>query len=337
MDPVAHTLVAFTLARAGAKHLARGDKVTVVAAANVADLDYLYFLGGAGAYLQHRFTWSHSLAGTLVLGALVAVGLRKLAGQSASPGSMRRQLLLGWLGAFSHLLLDWSTSSGTQWLWPFRDTRQALDWFAFIDPLLLFILLLGLALPALFRLIAEEIGARRTEVGARRGAWAALAACALLVGGRATLHNQAVAHLESHLYGDRTPLRAAAFPHPLNPFVWQGVVETGVSYETSELRLLPKPTASGSFSTYYKPASSPALARTLATPSAELFLAWARFPHIEILPAAGEGWRIRIRDLRQSPGTEPAQGFTAWIDLSKELAVERERIFYAAPGEEPPG
>lgn len=334
MDPVTHTLTAITLARAGAGRLGRVGTATVVAAANVADLDYLYVLGGADSYLEHRFTWSHSLVGALILSGLVALGAGRLAAPTKASLSSRKRMLLAGLGAFSHLLLDWSTSSGTQLLWPFRDTRFALDWFSFIDPLLLFILLLGLALPALFRLIAEEIGARRSEAGARRAAWVALAACALLAAGRAGLHNEAVAHLESRLYRDRTPLRAAAFPHPLNPFLWQGVVETSTSYESGEVRLLGPARPLESFSTFYKPTGSPALAVALATPVAGTFLAWARFPHIEVLPAAGEGWRIRIQDLRQSPGTLPARVFTAWIELNKEQQVERETITYSSPGEE---
>ena len=331
MDPITHSLSALVLARAGANRLAPQATLTLVVAANVADLDYLYILGGARAYLTHHLTWSHSVPAALLLGAGVALLFWRLRKQPQPLGPL---LAAGWIGAASHLLLDWSTSAGTQFLWPASDTRYALDWFSFTEPALLLLLLLGLSLPALFALIHEEIGARRSPRTPRWGAMVALAASLALAVATASLHDEAVTQLDSRIYRDRTPLRSAAYPAPLNPYRWQGVVETDTTYEVVPVNLLNRPRPVEAFSTFYKPAAARALDRALDTETAATFLAWARFPQIEIVPAVGGGWHIRVQDLREVARRPGARRFLAWIELTSELEVEREVILWGRPGEE---
>jgi len=344
MEPVTHTLAALMLARAGALRPSPGQAarpdpratLTLVLAANAPELDYLSVLGGTSIYFDYHRTWGHSLAGGVLLGTWVALAVQRLARGEHRPLAVKALLAPAWLGAGSHLLLDCTTAAGTAWLWPVKAPRYALDWFAFIDPLLLVVLVLGLALPALFRLIAEEIGARRDERGKRRGAWVALAVCLLLAAGRGTLHNAATQRLQSRLYADRTPLRTAALPDPLNPFLWSGFVETGTTYETGGVRLAGETGPAERFSTHFKPSSSPALERALATDTARRFLARARFSYIEVIPAPEAGWRIHIQDLADLSGRRPRRSFTAWIDLSRGLQVQRETLFAGRSGEEPP-
>ncbi|MFQ5662596.1 MAG: metal-dependent hydrolase [Terriglobia bacterium] len=326
MDNVTHTLTALVLARAGAQRLAPYATAALVVAANVSDIDYLSFLGSAASYLEYRYAWTHSLAGAAVLGAGVAVGFWGIARRRRpQPRRLRNLLAVSLLGVLSHSFLDWTTASGAQLLWPVKDTRYALDWLAFTDPWLLIILVLGLLLPALFRLVAEEIGARRSDAGLRRGAWTALAACALLVAGRAVLHRDAVAQLESRLYQSRTPVRAAALPTPLNPLRWEGVVETDTTYETVGLTLFQSRQGFEPATTFYKPSPSPALEAALSTPAARRFLSRARFPQAVITPAA-EGWRVELREL--ASGAEPfgSRNLLVQIELNRELEVLTEKI-----------
>ncbi|MGH9863409.1 MAG: metal-dependent hydrolase [Candidatus Acidiferrales bacterium] len=331
MDPITHSLAAWALARAGGNRLAPQATATLVAAANIADLDYFYILGGAHAYLTHHLTWSHSALAALVLGGGVALLFWWLGKASQPLGPL---LAAGWMGAASHLLLDWTTSAGTELLWPASDTRYALDWFSFTEPALLFLLLLGLALPALFALIHEEIGARRSPRAPRWGAVVALAALLGLAAATASLHEEAVTQLDSRIYRDRTPLRSSAYPAPLNPYRWQGLVETDTTYEVVPVNLLNRQRPVEAFNTFYKPAASRALDRALATETAGIFLTWARFPHIEIVPAVGGGWHIRLQDLREVARRPGARRFLAWIELTSELEVEREAILWGRPGEE---
>lgn len=333
MDPITHSVTGWALARMGVSRLAPRAGAVVVVAASVADLDYLSYLGGASAYLTHHRGWSHSLLGAAVLGAAVALAFwRRLPQRRAEPQLLARLLVAGWLGAVSHCLLDWSTAYGAQLLWPVRGTWYGLDWFPFVDPWLLFFLLLGIGLPALFGLISEEIGARRSPRGARWGAGLALAACALLVAGRANLHADAIGRLDSRLYQDRSPIRAGAFPASLTPLRWRGVVETDTTYEAVELTLLGSEPRLRALSTYYKPAAAPALNAALATRTARRFLAWARFPHATLTPA-GTGWELEMRDLRFAQGSA---SFRAWIELDGRLQVTREEVrFTGARGGEP--
>lgn len=337
MDPVTHTLVGWMIARAGASRLEPRATATLLVAANVPDLDTLYLLGGAAAYFQHHHAWTHSLAGALLLGAAVGLAVWRLAGNV--PGPFRpagpRLLLAAGLGAASHLLLDWMTPAGAMLLWPVNENRFSLDWFA-ADLFLLLIPLLGLGLPALFRLIAEEIGARRNTRGVRRAAWVTLTVCALLAAGRASLHSEAVAELESRLYRERTPVRVAAFPTALNPFRWEGVVETATTYEIVEVRLLETDRSPEARVTLYKPSHSPALEVALATRTAQLFLARARFPYVELLPAMGEGWEVRLQDLSASSRWLRGRTILARIDLSAKLEVEGESFSFGGAGEETP-
>jgi membrane-bound metal-dependent hydrolase YbcI (DUF457 family) len=332
MDPLTHTLTAWTLARAGADRLGPYATATLVLSANAPAISFLYLFGGAEAYLEQA-SWSHSLAGAVVLGAGVALAFWRWARRRPRPPRLANLLLLGWLGTLSHILMDWSTSVGVQLSWPFKSIWYSLDWFAWLDLWLLVILLLGLALPALFRLIAEEIGARRSKKGARRGAWVALTACALLAAGRASLHSQGVAELDSRLYGNRSPARAGAFPTPLSPFRWSGAVETDTTFEVAELSLLGSGRGFETFATHFKPEPSPMLEAALATRTARLFLSWARFPRAEIVPTTGGGWRMEMKDLRYAVGPGSFFHFTARVVLDSRLAIVDQGLSFGGEGD----
>jgi hypothetical protein len=229
------------------------------------------------------------------------------------------------LGAWIHLLLDWITPAGATLLWPFSGRYCALDWFALLDMWVLTFLLMGLALPALFSLISEEIGARRSRTGVRWGAWLALMACLLLAAGRASLHRRAVIQLDSRLYENRSPLRAAAFPTPLNPFRWQAVVETADTFELAEVSLAGPQAGLEPPATRFKPQPSPMLQAGLATASGRTFLNWARLPWAKVVPTA-DGYSLEMQDMRYARSRPAAPCFVARIEIDRQARVEEERI-----------
>ncbi len=323
MDPLTHTITGWLAARAGLDRVAPYATPTLLVAANIPEVDILQALGGSAFYLAHHRTWSHSLIGALVLGAAVGLAFWKLAQRRGHRAPAGKLAALGVAGALSHVLLDWMTAGGTQLLWPFRRTWYALDWFPQMDLWLLVPLVLGVALPGLFRLITEEIGARSTRGGMRAGAWVALAVFLALTMGRAILHAEATAQLEARLYHGRTPLRMGAFPLPLNPFRWVGVAETESTSEVVTLTLLGREEESEQ--TFYKPAASPAADAALATDEARIFLAWARFPHATVTPRVDHGWRVELRDLRA--GTEMRDSLaTLRIELDPDGQVASAQI-----------
>jgi membrane-bound metal-dependent hydrolase YbcI (DUF457 family) len=334
MDPLTHTATGWLLARAGLDRAAPYATATLLVASNVPSLGWTQLLISAESYLINGNAWSHSLLGASALGAAVGYGFARLARRRHKPASSARLMLLGVLGALSHSLLDTMTASGAQLLWPLSRTWYALDWFPYLDLWLLMAMGLGVGLPALFKLVTEEIGARTTPKGARRGAWVALIAFALLAGLRWNLHGEAVAQLDARLYAGRTPLRVAAFPTPLNPFRWQGVAETDTTHERVEVVLLGRrgvPNLRDDPRTYYKPAEAPALDAALASGSAKSFLAWARFPRASLVPAA-DGWDVRLDDLRFASQAGAPRLFLVHIEVNRQLEVVGEEIQFSPFG-----
>lgn len=325
MDALTHTLVAWSLARAGAERLGPCSTVVLLVAANISDVSLLQLAASPAFYFEYS-AWSHSFLGGLALGAAVGLGFWQWGRRRRKTVRWRNLVLAGGLGALSSLLLDATASSGTPLLWPSKNTRYALDWLAPRDIWLLAILLLGVGLPALFSLINEEIGARRTRAGVRRGAWVALLACVLVVGGRASLHQTGVTRLGSRLINGRSPLRVGVFPTPANPFRWRAVVETAETYEVGEITVREAGGAAEDFLTRRKPEPSPVLDKALATPAARTYLSRAHFPWAEVIPASGGGWRVVVRDLTGVADRWALARFALQVELSRELDVEREQI-----------
>jgi inner membrane protein len=329
MENLSHTLTGFLAARAGLDRAGRFATPTLLVAANIPDIDIATWFGGAELYLHHHRTWSHSLVGAPLLGAAVGAAFWWAARRKREPAApLAWFLALGVLGALSHIVLDWITPYGTQLLWPFRRTWYAADWFFIGDVWVLVFLLGGIALPALFRLIGEEIGAPRTDTGRRWGARLALAAFVLLGAWRAMLHEDALAHLNTRVYGGRTPLHVGAFPAPFNPLRWYGVVETESTFEVVELGLAGPGSERDHVVTLYKPQDTPALRLALATPSAQLWLRWARFPHAEVEPVS-DGWRVDLRDVRFTGLGRRGGVFAVLVDVDSRLVVRDERIEFA--------
>ena len=239
--------------------------------------------------------------------------------------------LASWLGLASHLLLDWTNSYGVRFFWPFDPTYYARDWFYVVDPWVLAVLTLGLAAPALFRLILEEIGARGTARGGQRGAWTAIALLLVLCALRGALHAQAVESLDARMYRGRTPLRVGAFPAPLNPFVWYGVAETDSTYELVTVQLAGPARGTAPDSAYYKPQPAPAIEAARTSFTGNAFLAFARFPLLRV-EATAKGYRVWMRDLGFVRATSRRRNFRAYIQLDHNLRVVNEA--FSATAEE---
>ena len=89
-----------------------------------------------------------------------------------------------------------------------------------LDPLLLALLILGLAVPWLLRLISEEVGAGKPRLVA--GAVFSLGAMVALWGIRDFAHRRALNILDSHTYSGEVPERFSALPVAINPFHLDG-------------------------------------------------------------------------------------------------------------------
>lgn len=309
MEAVTHALTSLALARAGRKHLPRFGTAMLVAAGVAPDIDYASYLGGASAFLRFDRTLLHSLPSSIVLACALAGAFclldSKRREKNTEPNALPVARLAFWnalavcaVGIAGHVLLDVASGVGVRLWWPFRARWFALDLLTELDPWILILLGLGLLLPALFRLVGEEIGERKKGGGGHVGAVVLLILALVYVGARAYLHSQAVDLLESRDYHGRAPLSVGAFPLSVSPFNWRGVVSTDNTIEEMEVPVLPNAEFDSERSvTRYKPEDSPALEAGQRTAAAQRFLGYARFPLASVV-RSDEGYRFELCDAR---------------------------------------
>ncbi|HEV2298816.1 MAG TPA: metal-dependent hydrolase [Candidatus Acidoferrales bacterium] len=327
MDPVTHALTCVALDRAGLRRVSRQALPILVASGVAADLDLLSYFGGAASYLRLHDTLLHSLLGSTIVALAVAFAFWLPGRRNAkSPLRFRPVLLLSAIGAAAHLILDLASFGGVRLLWPFSGRWFAWDFVSDLDLWILAILLIGLLLPGLFRMVSEEIGAKKKGQAPSKMAIAALALVALYVGLRADMHQAAVQALLSRDYHGRVPLLAGAFPDSTSPFSWRGVVDTQNTIETLEVDVGPEASLDPEASlTHFKPDNSQVLEAARRSPVARSFLAYAQFPLAEA-EDLDSGYRVTLRDMRFPAQSDAAGNMIAIIELDQQLRVRDERL-----------
>jgi len=332
MDNLTHTLTAVALSQTGLNRKTRFATLTLVLTANAPDLDVLAGLKGSLSYLQYHRGITHSflgIAGLAVIFWALVYGIGKAAKPKPNlPLNSRWLLLAAFLGAGSHLLLDFTNAYGVRPFLPFSGRWYAWDIMPIIDPLLLVLLILGLAVPWVLRLVSEEVGERGTPLAA--GAFFCLGAMVALWAGRDFAHRRAVSILNSHNYSDEAPRRVSALPVAVNPLAWTGVAETETAFHVGGFSLLDPSGVPEDMVTLEKPQPSPALAAAMNTHGGKVFLDFARFPWAEVDESA-QGYQVSISDLRFYRPPGPPRGFTLEVELDRSLQVRFEDFYFAVP------
>ena len=328
MDPLTHGLASYVLKRAAFSRLPRAATIAVIIAGTIADIDLLSAYFGPSAFLTSYRTYCHSLLAALLLSLLITFPFllrrRGLTEQQTSPLSVFFAALAA---AVLHLLMDVSQSAGVEILWPFSTRRFALDWVAHTDLWILAILLAGILLPALSRLVTEEIGAKSKGPRGRVGASVAIAAVILYVVLRSVLHGNALAAMESRTYRGELPRKTAVFAESGSPFRWYGIVETERALHDVEVDVGPGASFDPDAAiTSYKPEPSPALDAARDTAVARRFLQVARFPKATIEKTAA-GFHVVLRAFPYSRDASSGWRVEALVEtdpsgkvLSQELA-----------------
>lgn len=327
MDPLTHALASYTLKRVAFHRSPRAATIAMLIAGTVADIDLLSAYLSPSAFLAFRRTYCHSLLAAALFSFLITLPffLRKRgsADQQVSPLPVFFAALAA---AVLHLFMDVCQSAGVELLWPFSARRFALDWVADTDLWILAILLAGILLPALSRLVTEEIGAKSRGPRGKVGASLALAAVILYLVLRLVLHGNALAAMESRTYRGELPRRVAAFPESGSPFRWHGVVETERALHDLEVDVGPgasfEPAAA---ITSYKPESSPALDAARDTAVARRFLQIARFPKATI-EKTSDGFRVTLRAFPYSRDANSGWRVYAVIDTDSSGKVLAEEL-----------
>jgi membrane-bound metal-dependent hydrolase YbcI (DUF457 family) len=326
MDPVSQILLAIAISRAGLNHATRLATPMLIAASVAVDLDLLAAIRGPRAYLEGRCTATHSIPGAIIIAAAVAI-LFTIAGRkhTTMPVRFARAFGVCLAGTFLHIALDLCGSYGVKLFWPFSGRWFALDLIAPLDPWILMLLLAGIFVPALFRMITDEIGAQPKLQSAARGAFIALALLAVYAGGREVLRMRAQQMLNSRFYRGEAPTAVGAFPDSTSPFKWYGVVVTETALIRVDVPILGLTFDPTRGEVFFKPEGSAALEAARATPAASLFLSFARFPYAHIT-TSDDGFHVEITDLRFDVHSPPGRTITASIDLDQQSHVVKEEL-----------
>ena len=329
MEPVTHALTSIALGRAGLNKITRAATPMLLFSGLIADVDWVTRLAGADTFLRGHRTVTHSFVGTAAIVAAVAtVSWFICRKYSKFALGILPAFAICAVGAGAHLLLDMMNGYGVKLLWPFSPKWYAWDLADAVDSWILFFLLVGLLVPELFRLVLEEIGSKPKRRGRQRGAIVGLVFVALVIAGRAVAHHQATALLDSRNYRGQTPLEVAAFPRPSNPLLWSGVVETDNAIFNLEVPLgLGREFDPELADAHFKPQPSLTLKNAVSSPAAIEFLSFARFPLASVQPQ-GDGFQVRLRDMRFASELAGRRGVIAIIDLNAQSLVISEHLEY---------
>ena len=342
MEPVTHALTSFAVARAIHARLPRFGTALLITAGLAPDVDSASYFAGPQGYLTLHRSALHAVPGGVALGCALAAAFCMLDSRWPPAKNPRKPpprltfaaaAALSFLGIAAHDLLDVASGEGMQLLWPFRT-----HWFRWalaesFDPWVLVLLIGGLLVPQLFRLVNEEVGARKKH-GVESGAavFTLLLLC-VYFGARAYFHARATDLLLSSEYHGREPLAAGALPSPANLLDWRGVVSTDNTLEELDVNLASAAELNSDRSlTHYKPPDSPALEAAEGTGVARRFLRYAEFP-LASVARREDGYRVELRDLRFSAGDETAANLIVRVELSRDFRVMRQTLRYASAGE----
>jgi inner membrane protein len=318
MEPVTHFLTGACIGRAGFNRKTAYATLAAVLAAEAADLDILWGLGGPVSELQHHRGITHTFLAVPVVAAVVVGAIwlldlwlekRRLAkvalAQAKDPGAplhrklQKQPIHWGWLyltavlAALSHLLLDWTNNYGVRPFFPFNTHWYAGSFVFIAEPVAWAFLLLAMIVPGLLGLADREIGARR-QLFRGRG-WAIFALVGLLALGvwRWTEHARALDLVANTQVADAPVRRAAMEPYPVNPFRWHAILETRDYFQTAEVNTHAETVESDpGRDVLFKPPVTVATEAAKRTPLGQIYLDWGT-------------WAV-VRDV----GPQPIPGLT---------------------------
>ncbi|MFB3815380.1 MAG: metal-dependent hydrolase [Terriglobales bacterium] len=339
MEPITHFLFGGVLARAGLNRTSALATTTLVLAAEAPDLDVLGNFGGRIFAFEHHRGITHTLAGAPFVAAFVVLLLwlwyRAWGARQWRPGKPppRWGVLFGlaWLSCLGHILLDFTNSYGVRPFDPFAHRWYSWDTVFVAEPVLWAILLGGLLLPALFRLVTQEVRSGRVAAPrGRAGAIVALVLIAIFWGVRDFEHRRAIAAMEALTYRGQEPLRVSAYPYYINPFRWYGVVETRDYYVRQIVdSLTPEVDPDGRAMFRHKPQETPVTQAARQSYLGRVYLDWAAYPILEVeqLTPPDHGYLVRIYDLRFAyPDSRRRTPLGGWVHLDENLKVVRQNF-----------
>lgn len=306
MEPLTHFLTGACLGRSGFNRRTALATLTMTLAAEAPDLDVLSQFGGPAFGFAHHRGFTHSFLGLFLMSALVVgfvyliwrLGGRKLKDPSLPP---RWGLLFvfAYIAGLTHILLDFTNNYGVRPFWPLNEKWFSWDIVFIFEPVMFGFLLLGLIVPSFLGLIDSEVGARQKGPRGRVAAIVALAGVAAMYGLRDFEHRRAISALEARTYQNAEPVRASAYPAPINPFAWAGVVETQGFFVVTEVNSrAPEVDPQDKMEFHYKSEETPATMAAKRSYLGRVYLDWAQYPVTETEQLPGGESIVHFQDLR---------------------------------------
>jgi inner membrane protein len=336
MDNLTHTLTGIAIGQAGLKRKTRFAMWALIIGSNLPDIDVVSALGGDTNFLKDHRGITHSLIGMtglalILAGAIYAFRRKAAPAKNPPPLNFKWLFILCWVATGCHVLMDYTNQYGIRPFLPFSGRWTALDIMPIVGPYVLLFLILGLGVPFVMRLVSEEVGDKTSSnTMARNGAIFSLCGILAIWGVRGLAHRRALAMLNASDYGRELPERIGAFPSFLNPFDWNGVVETKSSYHLLGVNALGNGANALDAQRLRKVAPSAAFAAAKKTRAAKVFLNFARFPWALVIPTE-EGSVVYIRDLRFASADSDRWNFVVEVDLDRSLRVLKQLFTFSRP------
>ena len=337
LEPITHFLTGACLSRAGLNRKTALATATMTLAAEAPDIDILgNFKGPVFGFAHHR-GFTHSFLGLFLVQALVVALIYviwRMRGRKVNDPSLPPRwgllFLLAYFAGLTHILLDFTNNYGVRPFWPFWEKWYSWDIVFIVEPVMLVLLLGGLVVPAFSSLINEEIGVRSKGPQGRLAAVLALLGIVLMWGVRDYEHRRAVNALQARVYDGDDPIRASAYPNWLNPFLWDGVVETRNFYATMLVDAsTPEVDPQGRMRIRQKPEETPVTLAAKRSYLGRVYLDWAQYPitETEQVETPEFHYLVRFRDLRYySPDQTRGSLLGAAVELDRNLNVVGERF-----------
>jgi inner membrane protein len=332
MDNLCHTLTGAALGRAGLADRAPYGMATLMIAANLPDVDVAVFLTDT-LPMSFRRGWTHGILAQVVLPVVLAAAVwlvaRARARHDAEPrsrgalsgpampaptvagGESRRLFLtllaLCYVGNFSHVYLDYLNTYGLRILMPFSSRWVYGDALYVLDPWMHLMLGMGLLL---------STRARRRRSPAWRPARAALLAAAVYTLAMLGANSWSRVVVRDGLVRAGLPADTRFMVTPVfaNPIRREVVIDTGERYEKGVVWFEPAPRFRPSGYGVDVGFDRPEAQAVLASPRAQAYLAWSRFPFL-VLDRSASPPRMFLNDYRYSDGT----GRVGWALFAVEV------------------
>jgi inner membrane protein len=301
-----HTFVGFTIARTGLDKWVPKAAVTAVIAANLPDIDIVFDLGGVPSYIEHHRGISHSIVGIPLLSLALAAAMYIFT------KNFWRTFVLALVVMATHPALDYSNPYGLRPFLPFDGSWYYGDALFILDPLIDFILLLGIVIGAFFKRAKPAL------------AYVSMLVALVYIGARINARNTARHELEGYTSKITDYRASAVLPRFMNIRMWDGIIGTEDSVVKTRID-----TETGTVTEVARLAkieNSQIIDAAAATRTARAVLGFARFP-VTRVHKTENGYRVTFLDFRFYDEVS-RRSFAADVDLDDAMHVTNETLAF---------